>query len=68
MPQFELKWIFCDKVTNLEKCIKNLEKENRDRKQLNKTVVQETLQLNKTCAKALEIQEELFKLFKNSKL
>ena len=50
----------CDKIKSLEKKITNLEKENRDLKQLNKTVVEETLQLNKTCAKALEVQEELF--------
>ena len=57
----------CDKVKSLEQRIKNLENEKRDLEQFNKTLMDETLQLNKTCAKALEIQEELFKLFKNLK-
>ena len=57
----------CDKVKSLEKKITNLEKENRDLKQFSKTVVEETLQFNKTCAEALEVQGELFKLLKNLK-
>ena len=53
----------CDKVTSLEKVIKNLERDNQDLKKVNETLLNKNIEVDDRLKTILETQNNIFKIF-----
>ena len=58
----------CDKVTSLEKVIKNLERDNLDLKKVNETLLNKNIENDDKLKNILEAQSNLFKVFERLNL